>query len=50
MNILTLNRDTTMLELRDWADRVTTDSRGWLVGWKNNQAFRIITAPKLRLV
>ena len=50
MNTLTLNRNTTMLELKRWADRVVTDRVGRLVGYKNNIPFLIFTAPNLRVV
>lgn len=50
MNTLTLNRNTTMLELKGWADKVKTDKKGRLIGYKNNQPFIIITKPKLRII
>ena len=50
MNTLTLNRDTTILELKTWADRVTTDKLGRLIGYKNNIPFLLLTKPNLRIV
>jgi len=50
MNTLHLNRDTTMLELKQWAERVTTDKKGRMIGYKNQAPFLITTQPKLRIV